>query len=236
MKKIMNTLFFTAVALVALSQENPVYKEESTDPLFPHKQKFNAGVLFTYSGITPPPAIIADVTYGVSRKLSLGIVGGTTGALAVYGLKMNAVLFQKKDFRSVIRMISDYYPERNGTFLFDKSQKQVMPWMLSMGVVDAEWKSEKGIRWSLGMGAIETHCVEDMKMWFHSIHKHMGETDEKFFDVFFTLQGSVSIPVSKKLFIRPEVFAVFREGKLIKRNEFKVAFPINPYVNFIYTF
>lgn len=118
-----------------------------------------------------------------------------------------------------------------------------MPWMLSMALVDAEWKATKGIRWSLGMGLLETHCVEDMKMWFGHEHHHdhidghVGETDSgSLIDVFNTVQGSLATPLSKRITLRLEVIAVFRGAELIEKGQWKVIFPVNPYLGIIYSF
>lgn len=238
--KIINTLILCAITHVVLAQESTVNYNQN-DPHYPLKGRFNAGILTTYSGLTPPPVLIGNVTYGISNKFSVGIVGGTTGNLAVTGIKLNAVIFQRNNFRLAYRMISVYYPERNGTFLFDRTNKHVMPWMLSMGVVDAEWRTDKGIRWSLGMGLMETHCVDGMKKWLGNLIHHSNGSDSEDdgdlpFEVFTTLQGSVSIPVSKRLTFRPEVYTVFKGTRLINRGEFMVGFPIIATVSLVYSF
>ena len=206
--------------------------DKSTDPYFPKKGKFNVGLLTTYSGVNPPPVFIGDVTYGVSSKLSIGLVGGTTGTMALYAFRLNTLLYQKENFRVLFRMSTIYYPERDGTFLFDKNDKYIMPWMLSMALVDAEWKTQKGIRWSVGMGLIETHCVDDMKMWFSKSEFHHKEGPE----IFNTVQGGVSIPISKRFLIRPEVVVAMKGVRLVEQGRFKVTFPINPYLTFVYCF
>jgi hypothetical protein len=229
---LITALFLKTVTAQVVIEKHPVKRSTQYDPNFPAKGRFNTGLLTTYTGIVPPPAVVADVTYGLSNKLSVGILGGTTGAITLAGLKLNASLIEKNNFRIIYRMMIIYYPERNGKFLFDKKDKHIMPWMLSMGVLDAEWKSETGIRWSLGMGLLETHCIEGMKKYFGGIS---DEEKESPFEIFHTFQGSVSIPVSKKLTLRPEVIAVMKGKDLVKRGEFKV-FPINPFVKLIYTF
>lgn len=209
-----------------------IYGENQHDGDFPGKNKFNAGLMTTYTAITPPPALVGDVTYGISERLSFGLLGGTTGAQSLAGAKINSVLFQRNNFRVIYRMVMIYYPGREGQYMFDKSEKSIMPWMLSMAVLDAAWKTRKGVRWSLGMGVLETHCIEGMKQYF------WGVTDQERvspFEVFHTLQASVSIPVSKKLTLRPEIIAVLKDAQLIKTGDFKV-FPINPFLKVIYTF
>lgn len=202
------------------------------DPDFPGKRNFNAGVITTYSNISPPPAILADVTYGIKDRFSIGVVAGTTGAQSLAGLKVNAVLMQRMNFRMNYRMVIIYYPGRDGQYLFDRTDKRIIPWMLSMGVIDAEWRTSKGIRWTLGMGVLETHCVEGMKRFFN---KSVDETRTMPFEFFQTVQGSVSIPVSNKLTFRPEVFLVMKDAQLIRSGEFKVH-PVNPFLKLIYTF
>lgn len=201
------------------------------DANFPAKGHFNAGLITTYTGITPPPVVIADMTYGVSGRFAVGAMGGTTGAIGLYGLKLNSILMEKNSFRVMYRMVMVYYPGRSGAFLFDRQQRHIMAWMLSMGTIDAEWRTGKGIRWALGMGMMETNCVAGLKAW-------LGDTGEEKnlpFELFHTVQGSVSIPLSGKIVIRPEVFCVMKRFELIQQGKFKV-FPINPYLKFVYSF
>lgn len=217
----------------------------TNDPHFPGKGKLNGTLLTTYSSVSPPPVLIGDVLYGITNRLAVGVVGGTTGSLGLYGLKINATLYQRNSFRTLFRFMSVYYPERNGTFLFDRDDEYVMPWMLSMAVMDAEWRFTNGLRISVGAGLMETHCINDMKMWFgvkhdHSLHAedgHVGEVESgKLMDVFNTVQGSVSIPLSRRWTLRPEVIMVFKGTKLIESEHWKVSFPVNPYVSVVYSF
>ncbi len=232
----------TLIAVTFLACGNILHAQEPVnDPYFPAPRQINLGLLITYSPVTPPPAIIADATYGITPRFSVGLVGGTTGALGLYGMKLNAQLFRAEQFRMLFRMLSVYYPERNGPFLFDRSYKYVMPWMLSMAVTDLEWKNKKNVRFSLGAGVLETHCIDDMRMWFNPNHDHhaladdgkMG--DEKLIDVFMTLQAAVSIPVTQRFTCRAESFAVFNRNGLIRREVFKVTFPVNTYLSLIYS-
>ena len=219
----------------ARAQNDPASSSRSKnehDPEFPGRRNFNAGVLTTYTTIAPPPAIIGDITYGINNRMSVGLMAGTTGAQSLTGLKFSAELFRRNDFRMMYRMIIVYYPGRRGEYLFDNSEKRIIPWMLSMGVIDAEWKSEKGIRWSIGMGLLETHCVIGMKRFFWG----GGDEEEVMpFEFFHTVQGSVSVPVSRRLTLRPEVFIVMRNAQLIRTGEAKV-FPVNPFIKLIHTF
>jgi hypothetical protein len=215
-----------AQGVIIAQQENP------HDGDFPGKKRFNVGLMGTYTPVTPPPALVGDVTYGMSDRLSIGILGGTTGAQSLGGAKINALLLQRNNFRMVYRMVIIYYPGREGAYMFDTSDKSIMPWMLSMAVCDATWKTGKGIRWSLGMGVLETHCIEGMKKYFWGVS---DEAKVSPFELFHTLQGSVSIPVSNRLTFRPEVIAVMKDAHLIKTGDFKV-FPVNPFLKVIYTF
>lgn len=231
--KLINTFILCVVAHVALSQQSRIAGLNLNDPNYPAKGRFNAGILTTYSGKTPPPVFFGNITYGLSNKFSVGVVGGTTGNLAGLGIKLNAVLLQRNSLRMAFRMLSVYYPERNGKFLFDRKDLHVMPWMLSMGVVDTEWRTKKGIRWALGVGMLETHCVDGMMRLFKGEEKEEGDLP---FEAFTTLQGGVSIPISKKITFHPEVFTVFKGGKLIKPGEHRVGFPIIATVSLTYAF
>lgn len=206
--------------------------ENRHDPDFPGRKEFNAGVMTTYSNISPPPAILVDVTYGVRDRFSVGVIGGTTGAQSLAGVKLNAGIMQHGDFRMNYRMVIIYYPGRNGEYLFDHSDQHIVPWMLSMAVIDAEWRTSRGIRWSVGMGLLETHCVEGMKRFFN---KTVDESRTMPFEFFHTVQGSASFPVSNRLTIRPEVFLVMKDARLVRSGDFKVH-PVNPFIKLIYTF
>lgn len=206
---------------------------QNADPLFPAVGKFNVGFISTYTG-NPPPVAIVDVTYGISKKFSLGIVGGTTGELALMGLRINTALYQKENFRIQLRWNGIYYPERNGTFLFDKSIKHVMPWMFTMGIVDAEWKKSKGTRWTVGIGYLETHCIDGM-LKLMRLRNDDGEADLDF-ELYNVVHGGVSIPLSKKLFIRPEVIVVMKGFEFAPKNDESKVSPLNPFLNFVYVF
>jgi len=221
------SIFLTLIAFVLQAQSHFVQ-----DPIFPARGHFNGGIITTYSNLAPPPAIIGDVTYGLSNRVALGITGGTTGALALYGLKFNVAIVQLEHFRLQFRSMFIYYPERSGTFLFDRSEKNVMAWMLSMGVVDTAWKTKKGVRYTLGIGLMEDHCIDQLKIWLGKL----DHDEDALFESYHTLQGSVAIPVGKRLTIRPEVIAVFQNFQLIEKGQHKIAFPLNPYLNLVYNF
>src|SRR5688500_7808855 len=150
-------LTFWMLSLLTFNEVNgqnaiiPSSSENRHDPDFPGKKRSNAGVMGTYTSITPPPALVADATYGISDKFSIGIIAGTTGAQSLAGVKINSMIFQRNNFRVVYRMVILYYPGRDGQYLFDTSDKSIMSWMLTLGALNAEWKSNKDIRWSLGM-------------------------------------------------------------------------------------
>lgn len=208
------------------------------DPHFPGAGRFHTSALMSYSNSVPSPAVIGDLMYGVTPRTSLGITAGTTGALALYGIRWHQALLSGERVRLISRFVTVYYPERDGRFLFDRTHKRVMPWMLTMGNLDAEVRFRNGVRMNTGIGMMETHCVEDMKMWFnpdHDMHETV-EPEESFIDIFTTAQLGVSVPLSRRLTARFESVAVFHKLRLIKKNEFKVTFPINPYVNIIYSF
>ena len=215
-------------------------KAFDNDPNLARKGGVNIGAIVTYSPQTPPPAFIADITYGISEKTSVGITGGTTGALLLYGIRFNTLIAGSDSRRLLFRFLSVYYPERDGRFLFDRTSKYVMPWFLTMAVLDGELKFKKNVRVNLGVGVMENHCLDDMKMWFDSNHDHHdmhnGELEGSLIDIFTTLQAGVSAPLSRRLTLKLEAIAVFYKMRLIEANEFKVTFPINPFLNFVYAF
>ncbi len=233
--KTIKTFVLVAITPLSFAQGNQLHQKNQNDPLFPARRKINMGVITTYTGTTPPPVFIADVTYGVSNKFSVGMVGGTTGALALFGLRVNAILFQQNNFRGVFRMNAIYYPGRDGKFLFDQSIQHVMPWMFTMGIADAEWKTKGGTRWSLGFGYLETHCIDGMMKFFH-LSNEIDEDDELPFQFYGVLHGGVSIPLSNRLTLRPEVVVVMRGFSVIEKTPDSKVSPFNPYLNLVYAF
>ena len=209
----------------------------ANDPYFPGRHKFSVGLITTYRGSSvPAPVMIGDVTYGISNRFSLGIVGGTTGTLSLVAMKLAANLYEHKNFRLLGRMSMIYYPERKGTFLFDKTHQNIMPWMLNMGLVDGEWKMKNGLRWSIGMGLIETHCIDGMMNFFAGRKPDAEEAAEDLpLEVFNTMQTAVSIPLSRKLVLRPEAIMVFQGTKFVGGDDHKVG-PLNIYLNLVYHF
>ncbi len=202
----------------------------TNDPHLPGKGRINVGLLTTYTN--PAPALVAEVNYGLSNKVSIGVIGGTTGSLSLIGARFNGEFFQQGNFRALFRMTSIYYPERNGKFMFDRTDKYVMSWMLSMGFVDAEWKSPNGTRWTAGIGVLETHCVQGT---MNVLFSRNADGKELPFDVFSGLHGSVSFPLSQKLAFRPEFILVSKGVNSFNPDEHKVG-PVNIYLSFIYTF
>ena len=232
-------LFMIILLIVSFFQEAKAQTPTAsgTDPYFPGRHRFSAGFITTYRGSSvPAPVMIGDVTYGISNRFSLGIVGGTTGTLSLVAAKIAANLYEYKKFRLLYRMSMIYYPERKGTFLFDQSKQNVMPWMLTMGLLDGEWRMKSGLRWSVGMGLLETHCIDGMMaMMLGQKLDAEEEEDELPFELFNTLQTAVSIPLSKKLVLRPEAIMVFKGTKFVSGDQHKVG-PLNLYLNLVYTF
>jgi len=228
MKKLLPIMLLFASSL-ALGQQGP---RNQNDALFPAQGKFSAGVMTTYGGIHPPPIVVADVTYGVGNKFSIGFAGGTTGAQGLYALKFGGKLLQQKRFGVNLRAMSIYYPSRDGKFLLDRSSRRIIPWMASLATLEGEWRTEKNVRWAAGVGALETHCMIRMKQWLHGGYEETVMP----IDLFTTVNVSVSIPLSARLTIRPEVIAVFTSAGLISQGEFMVSSPVNPFINLVYNF
>ncbi len=230
MKTIMIAIMMMQLFQPAIAQ----VRKYNNDPYLPGKHNFSAGLITTYRGSSiAAPVLIVDLTYGVSRRTSLGLVGGTTGTLTVIAGKLATSFLERDNFRMLYRMSIIYYPERDGTYLFDQSKQQVMPWMLTMGFLDAEWKTKSGIRWAIGAGLLETHCIDGMMSFLRGEFEE--EEGELPFEWFTTIQSSVSLPLSKKFTLRPEVITVFQGTSLVSGDQHKVA-PLNIYVNLVYNF
>jgi len=225
------TLLFIVASVSAIAQQK-VAARNDYDPLFPARGKFSAGLMTTYGGINPPPILVGDVTYGVTRRFAMGLVGGTTGAQGLYGLKLNGKVQEHGPFSVNVRAMTIYYPGRDGKFLFDKSSRHIIPWMASLANLEGEWRTPKNIRWAAGVGGLETHCMVRLKKWLH------GESEDAIvpIDLFATANVSASFPISARLTIKPEVLVVFNQKGLIKRAQNMVSSPVNPFVNLVYNF
>ncbi len=232
-------LFMSILLIVSFFQDARAQTATTSgnDPYFPGKHKFSAGFITTFRGSSvPAPVMIGDVAYGLSNRFSLGIVGGTTGTFSVVGTKLAARLYDHKSFRLLYRMSMIYYPERKGTYLFDKTNQNIMPWMLTMGLLDGQWQMKNGLRLAAGMGLLETHCIDGMMNLILGRKPDAEEKeDESPFELFNTFQTSVSIPLSKKLTLRPEAIMIFQGTNLVHGDEHKVR-PVNLYLNMVYNF
>jgi hypothetical protein len=109
-----------------------------------------------------------------------------------------------------------------------------MPWMFTLGIANAEWKTRKGTRWSIGMGYLETHCIDGMLKYFH-LSKDVDEDDIAPFKFYNVLNGGVSMPVSKRLTLKMEVVVVMKGLRLLEKTPNTRISPINPYLNLIYS-
>ena len=207
--------------------------EVVNDHLFPSKGRSAIGFI-TSIPLKKLPIAVVEFTHGVSNRFSIGLIGGTTGVLALYGVRINALLLQREKFRMYFRMPIIYYPERKGTFLFDKEHKEVEPWMLSSSAVNAEWETEKGLKWSLGIGIVETFCFSIKGIFKKEIDVH--ETPGML-RVFNTFNGSVSIPFCERWMFQLEIIAVMNGFKLSQKNDFgsSVGSPIKPLFTISYS-
>lgn len=226
--------FMIVMLIVLLIQDVRAQEAErfQNDPFLPAKHQFNAGIFTSYRGSSiPAPVLIGEVSYGLTSRFSIGLVGGTIGTQALVGIRMAASVYQKEKFRLLYRMSILYYPGRDGTFIFDNSNQHVMPWILGMGFLDAEWRTEKGIRWSIGMGFLESHCADGMmNMLFGSeAEANLG------LEVFNTIQGGAAIPLSKRFTLRPEAIVAFEGTQIVSGENHKVG-PLYLYVHLAYSF
>ena len=234
---LMNPNIMSGQDVLSSSEE---YKQELNDQievvndhLFPSKGRSAIGFI-TSIPLKKLPIAVVEFTHGVSNRFSIGLIGGTTGVLALYGVRINALLLQREKFRMYFRMPIIYYPERKGTFLFDKEHKEVEPWMLSSSAVNAEWETEKGLKWSLGIGIVETFCFSIKGIFKKEIDIHETPTMLR---VFNTFGGSVSIPFCEKWMFQLEIIAAMNGLKLSQKNDFPSGggSPINPLFTISYS-
>ncbi len=169
------------------------------------------------SGI--PYVGIAEYSYGISEKFSLGVIFGTTPVLIGYGLRVKAVLYQRSDdFRVVMKTPLIYYPKTK-----DLGGD---PWILAWPSANAEWKFENGARVWTGIGIVGAACVnylfgieKDHHSENHNDPNHLMESDKVMADLWGTLSIGYSDRLSSNISYMIEVAPVFKQ--------FKLANPIN---------
>ncbi|MCR9285762.1 MAG: hypothetical protein NXI23_00075 [Bacteroidetes bacterium] len=203
-----------AIILFSFYSVSAQLKPELTDDsLFPGKGKS----MFTLAtGI--PYVGIAEYAFGFSDKFAVGLIYGQTPVTAGYGLRLRAILFQRKDnFKISLRAPIIYYPKRTG----------IEPWVLTWLSANAEWRLPSGLRFHGGIGAVGVECMDDIWDFVtlkklsgpeHSHeheHNHESEEENSMGKIWNTIQMGFSLPISKKM--------VFQTEASIVMDGFKVA-------------
>jgi hypothetical protein len=118
------------------------------DPLFPGAGHLSVGVA---TGV--PYLGIAEVAFGVTDRIALGLVGGATPYVVGAGLRFRASLFEGGPARLIFRMSGLYY---------GGSEIEADPWILLMPALLVETRLGSGLRLWGGLGAAGTACVDDL--------------------------------------------------------------------------
>ena len=193
------------------------------DYLFPARGK---AMITATTGI--PYLGIAELSYGVSDRFTVGAIIGRTPSVFGYGFRVRGIVSQKGEkFRVFAKMPAFYYPATDGL--------GGEPWILAWPSVHAEWKYPSGMQISLGVGMVGSACVnglfgESSVADTHTISGHenvdersgMGfnsmfdQTDEHGFmgDLSNTVSVGISIPTRFGVSFRADLSAVMKGYRL----------------------
>ncbi len=206
--KILKTIIICAAILTAGESEAQL-KLHSDDPLFPLKGK---SMITISTGI--PYVGIAEYSYGITDKFSVGVVAGVTPKVPGYGIRVRGVLYQSgESFRVYFRAPLFYYP----------STKDLGgdPWILTWPVVNAEWKLKSGTRLSAGAGLVAAACVESI---FGK--EEIGEEEGFMGGVWNTFQVGISMPLTRSIVVHGEIAAVMNGYRLAKPEQWAGGPPV----------
>jgi hypothetical protein len=184
------------------------------DHLFP--QKGRSMVTF---GTGVPYVAVAEYGYGISERLSVGLLAGITPSITGLGIRVRGVLCQRgNNFRLYIKVPVLYYPKTKGL--------GGEPWILARPALNAERKLDSGLRLSFGVGLVAAACVNDLFGLDHShektshndhdrVHEDLMIVDhfeDKGFmgDIWNTLQAGIALPINEKFMFQTEFGLVFK--------------------------
>lgn len=211
---------FSALPTVS-GQEKRIFHH---DYLLPAKGK---SMVEFYSGI--PYVALGQYGYGISNKVSLGIIYGYTPFEKGYGLRLKAVIAQPSaSFRLNVKSPFIYYP--------GMKKDDGEPWVLAWPTLNGDLKLKNGARVWAGVGLIGAACVD--YLFESGGHEGEGEHDpngtdpmppkgeEDMFSLFNTFQFGYSKPLSDKWSFVAEVAPVMEGFKLKSPNGFLDTAPI----------
>lgn len=211
---------------IAFSVQHTASGQESGksqhDYLLPSKGK---SMIEFYSGI--PYVALGQYGYGLSKRVSLGIIYGYTPFEKGYGLRLKAVIAQPSaSFRINVKSPFIYYP--------GMKKDDGEPWVLAWPTLNGDLKLKNGARVWAGVGLIGAACVD----YLFESGSHDGGDDpdgttpkppmeeEDMFSIFNTFQFGYSKPLSDKWSFVAEVAPVMEGFKLKSPNGFLDTAPI----------
>ncbi len=130
-----------------------------------------------------PYVAIGEYAYGVSDRVTVGVLAGVLGKLTVkgYGIRARAVVHEPHDgFRIYFCTPVLFYPSTKGLLGGD-------PWWLARPNINFEWITERGFRYKVGGGLIAAA----------SHHSLFGNPSEAKFvpDIWNSVHGGISFPI-----------------------------------------
>ena len=218
------------------------------DPLFPAK---NEQVLLVGTGI--PYVGLAEYSYGFSKRVSIGLLAGTTPIVPGIGIRVKYLMSEYKNGnRLLLKTPILYYPRTR-----DLGGE---PWILTWPTLTYEWRFKSGIRFGIGAGVVAAACVNDLLGIEHThenemvdghkgdMHDHLHEhhhgdhafheqhTDEGFMgDAWNTIQTNLVVPLSPRLNFISE-FAVVLDGTKIADEKWVGKHPVILFLGVTHSF
>jgi len=237
------SVFFTN----AFSQDIKV-ADQFHDPLFPRKGE---QVLLAGTGI--PYVGLAEYSYGFSKRVSIGLLAGTTPIVPGIGIRVKYLISEYKNGnRLLLKTPILYYPRTR-----DLGGE---PWILTWPTLTYEWRFKSGVRFGVGAGIVAAACVNDLlgiehkhenemvdghKTDMHDHHHehshgshtfHEQHMDEGFMgDAWNTIQTSLVVPLSPRLNFISE-FAVVLDGTKIADEKWVGRHPVILFLGVTHSF
>lgn len=142
-----------------------------------------------------PYIAIGEYAYGISDRVTVGVMTGVTPSIPGYGVRARAVLYQPRDdFRIYFCTPVLFYPRTNGL--------GGDPWWLTRPNINVEWTTTRGLRYKIGGSLIAAA----------SHHTLFGNAANARFSpgLWNAVHGGISFPVGSNLTLQLESSLVMK--------------------------
>lgn len=161
----------------------------------------------------------AEYAYGVSDRLTFGVLGGFTPFEEAIGIRVRTVVYQKKEsYRVYYCTPIVFYPQTN--------MPHAEPWWLIRPNINFEWLANSGLRYKFGgsLMGVASH----RRIFGKSSNEKLSP------ELWSTIHAGVSMPVATQLSFQAEFSYITKGLKTV--DSFFGGPPILAILGFSYTF